>query len=370
MSTDTKDQPIEKLDQQEPEEQVTIQGPVCPVPVTLHEKVVMGHGSGGRMTQSLIEKYFYPPFENPALMRGDDAAVLSPPEGRRLAVCTDSHIVAPLFFPGGDIGRLAVCGTVNDLAMVGAQPLWITASFILEEGLSLEILERVAASMKAAAEEAGVLIVAGDTKVAEKGKADGLFITTTGVGLVPDGREVGGALARPRDVVLLSGTIGDHGIAVLAARGELAFEVEVVSDIAPLNDLVEAAFAASPQIHSLRDPTRGGLATALNEIARQSQVAIALDETAVPVHPAVEAASEMLGFDPLYIANEGKLVAIVAAEQAEGVLQAMRSTPYGEAAVRIGEVQEDPAGRVLMHTAIGGTRVVETLSGEMLPRIC
>ncbi len=322
------------------------------------------------MTQSLIEKYFYPAFENPTLLRGDDAAVLTLPDRGQLAVCTDSHIVAPLFFPGGDIGRLAVCGTVNDLAMVGALPLWMTASFILEEGLSLEILEQVAHSMHIAAEEAGILIIAGDTKVAERGKADGLFITTAGVGSIPDDRKLGGALARPGDVILLSGTIGDHGIAVLAARGELAFEVQVASDIAPLSQLVEAALEAAPDIHSLRDPTRGGLATTLNEIARQSQVAIMLDETAIPVQPPVEAASEMLGLDPLYIANEGKLVAVVPAEQADNALQAMRAAPYGDAACRIGQVQEDPAGRVLMHTAIGGTRVVEMLSGEMLPRIC
>ncbi len=224
--------------------------------------------------------------------------------------------------------------------------------------------------MHIAAEEAGILIIAGDTKVAERGKADGLFITTAGVGSIPDDRKLGGALARPGDVILLSGTIGDHGIAVLAARGELAFEVQVASDIAPLSQLVEAALEAAPDIHSLRDPTRGGLATTLNEIARQSQVAIMLDETAIPVQPPVEAASEMLGLDPLYIANEGKLVAVVPAEQADNALQAMRAAPYGDAACRIGQVQEDPAGRVLMHTAIGGTRVVEMLSGEMLPRIC
>jgi hydrogenase expression/formation protein HypE len=332
--------------------------------------VVLGHGSGGRLTRSLIEKYFYPPLANPELLRGDDAAVLASPGAGRLALTTDSHIVSPLFFPGGDIGRLAVCGTVNDLAMVGAQPRWLTAGFILEEGLPLEILERVLASMQQAAEEAGVAVVAGDTKVAEKGKADGLFIATSGVGWIPPGREVGGARAHPGDAVLLSGPLGEHGIAVLAARGELDFEAEVRSDIAPLNGLVDALFAAGVEVHVLRDPTRGGLATTLNEIAGQSEVCLGLTEAEIPVRPAVLAACEMLGFDPLYVANEGKLVALVPAGQAEAALQAMRASRYGAGAVCIGEVLAEPAGRVLLRTAIGGTRVVEALSGEMLPRIC
>ncbi len=351
-------------------EQVVMQGPVCPLPLPHGEQVVLGHGSGGRMTQNLIEGTFYPPFDNPTLRVGDDAAVVASPPGGRLAISTDSHIVSPLFFPGGDIGRLAVCGTVNDLAMVGARPLWITAGFILEEGLPLETLQRVARSMAEAAAEAGVQIVAGDTKVAEKGKADGVFINTSGVGWIPEGRQVSGANARPGDAVLVSGPVGDHGIAVLAARGELAFEATVESDIAPLNGLVEAIFAVCPQVHVLRDPTRGGLATTLNEIARQSGVAVQIDEAAIPVRPAVAAACEMLGFDPIYVANEGKLVAVVPQEHAESVLAAMRGAPYGEAACRIGTVLEAPAGRVLMRTGIGGTRVVETLAGEMLPRIC
>lgn len=352
------------------QEKVVIHGLVCPRPLTHYETVLLGHGSGGKMTRDLIEGTFYPPFENPALMRGDDAAVVALPKPGRLAVSTDSHIVSPLFFPGGDIGRLSVCGTVNDLAMVGARPLWITASFILEEGLPLLILEHVTASMKEAADEAGVDIIAGDTKVAERGKADGMFISTTGVGWVPDGRIVSGANAQPGDVVLLSGPIGDHGIAVLAARGELAFETAVESDIAPLNDLVETMYASCSSIHALRDPTRGGLATALNEIACQSGVAIQLDEETIPVRPPVVAACELLGFDPLYVANEGKLVAIVPAEDAEAILQAMRSAPYGDEACRIGKVEAAPSGMVLMQTAIGGTRVVDMLSGEMLPRIC
>ncbi len=347
-----------------------MQGAVCPVPLQHSAQIVLGHGSGGKMTQDLIERNFYPPFENPTLLRGNDSAVVTAPEGGRLAITTDNHIVAPLFFPGGDIGRLAICGAVNDLAMVGARPLWLTAAFILEEGLPLEVLERVVKSMRLAAEEAGVIIVAGDTKVAERGKADGLFINTSGVGWLPEEREVGGAQARPGDGVLLSGSIGDHGIAVLAARGELEFEAQVESDLAPLNGLVEAMFEVCPEIHVLRDPTRGGLATTLNEIARQSGVGIRLEEQKIPVNHAVNAACEMLGFDPLYVANEGKLIAMIPGEAVEAVLETMRKHPYGKDACRIGEVVSEPAGRVLMQTAIGGTRIVETLSGEMLPRIC
>jgi hydrogenase expression/formation protein HypE len=350
--------------------EVTMEGAVCPVPLPHTQQVVLGHGSGGKMTHDLITRIFYPPFENPTLLRGDDAAVIEDPLTGRLTICTDSHIVSPLFFPGGDIGRLAVCGTVNDLAMVGAQPLYLTAGFILEEGLPIDDLERVALSMKAAADEAGVIIVAGDTKVAERGSADGLFISTCGVGTVPESRQVGGANAKPGDIVLLSGPIGDHGIAVLAARGELAFETELVSDIAPLNHLVEAMFKVSTDIHVLRDPTRGGLATALNEISRQSDVAIHLDENALPIRPPVQAACEMLGFDPLYVANEGKLIAVVSCEDSDEILEAMHRVPYGVQACRIGEVKKDPVGRVLMRTAIGGTRVVDVLAGEMLPRIC
>lgn len=355
---------------EEKEEKITLEVPVCPVPLAHDEKIVLGHGSGGRMTQRLIENIFYPNFENPELMQGNDAAVISNNDFERLAVSTDSHIVAPLFFPGGDIGSLAVYGTVNDLAMVGAQPRWLTAGFILEEGIRLEILEKIAQSMRLAAAEAGIKIIAGDTKVAERGKADEIFINTTGIGVIPEGREVGGANARPGDAVLISGQIGDHGIAVLAARGELAFETTIESDVAPLNGLVESMFEVTNEIHVLRDPTRGGVATALNEIARQSKVAIHLDETAIPVHPSVEAACEMLGFDPMYVASEGKLIAIVSARYADEILEKIRSTKYGAEACRIGEVSTGPAGRVLMRTTIGGTRVVDVLSGEMLPRIC
>jgi hydrogenase expression/formation protein HypE len=348
----------------------TMEGALCPLPLTHDHQIVIGHGSGGKMTHDLIARHFYPPLGNPALLQGDDAAVVDFPGQGRLALSTDSHIVAPAFFPGGDIGRLAVCGTVNDLAMMGARPLWLTAGFILEEGLPLDVLERVLASMQQAAAEAGVQVVAGDTKVVERGKGDGLFVNTSGVGWVPQGRAVGGANGRAGDVVLLSGPLGEHGIAVLAARGELALETQVVSDVAPLNGLVEAMFAASAEIHVLRDPTRGGLATTLNEIAGQSKVAIHLDERLIPVSPAVESACELLGFDPLYVANEGRLAALVAPEAAEAVLAAMQAHPLGASACRIGEVAEAPAGRVLMRTAIGGTRVVDVLAGEMLPRIC
>lgn len=354
----------------EEQDQIRLEGPACPVPLPHTERIVLGHGSGGKMTQRLIEQTFYPPFENPELLQANDAAEVSLKGVSRLAISTDSHIVTPLFFPGGDIGRLAVCGTVNDISMVGGQPRWMTAGFILEEGLDLNLLEKVVQSMKQAADEAGIKIIAGDTKVAERGNVDGIYINTSGVGIIPDGRAVSGANAREGDTVIVSGPIGDHGIAVLAARGELAFETSLQSDIAALNGLVEAMFSVTDDIHVLRDPTRGGLATALNEIARQSQVCIKLEETAIPVRPAVEAACEMLGFDPLYVANEGKLIAIVPSENAGQILDVMRAHKYGSQACRIGKVAAAPQGRVLLHTSIGGTRVVDILSGEMLPRIC
>ncbi len=315
----------------------------CPRPLSHADQIVLGHGSGGRLTHDLVRRMFLAAFDNPALAQGDDAACLEIPAAGRLAVTTDGHIVSPLVFPGGDIGRLAICGTVNDLAVMGAVPRWIAASFILEEGLPMATLERVVASMQRAAEEAGVVIVAGDTKVAERGKADGLFIQTTGVGTIPAGREVSGRGARPGDAVLLSGTMGDHGMAVLAARGGLDLAIDVASDVAPLNSMVEAMFAGGSGVHAMRDPTRGGLATTLNEIARQSDAAIVIDEAAVPVRPAVASACEVLGFDPLYVANEGKLVAIVAPGSAERVLAAMRAHPLGREACRIGQVEAAPS---------------------------
>ena len=279
-------------------------------------------------------------------------------------------MVAPLFFPGGDIGKLAICGTVNDVAMMGATPQFLTAGFILEEGLELATLERVVESMKAAADEAGVVVVAGDTKVVQKGLADGMYITTAGVGTVMPGKEISGSGARPGDVIIVSGYLGDHGIAVLGARGELGFESDIQSDVAPLNHVIASCLKTSDQLRVLRDPTRGGVASALNEISQQSNAGMTLFENAIPVRPAVAAACEMLGFDPLYIANEGKFIAIVGKGDGEKVLKVIQEHPYGEGAAIIGEVTDSPKGRVLMKTAIGGTRVVDVLAGEMLPRIC
>lgn len=352
----------------------SFEGPACPLPLAHDDRIMMGHGSGGKMTQDLIRRIFMPHLGSAPLQVGNDFARLSllAEAGLQgsLAVSTDSHIVTPLFFPGGDIGRLAVCGTVNDVSMSGAVPLFLTAGFILEEGLPVETLQRVVASMETAAVEAGVIFVAGDTKVAEKGKADGLFVNTTGIGWLPTDRRIGGEQARPGDAVLISGTVGDHGIAVLGARGELGFESTVQSDMAPLNELIQAVLAAAPNVHVLRDPTRGGLATTLNEIAGQSGVGIWLQETAIPVQPAVQAACEMLGFDPLYVANEGKVIVIVPGEEAQAALAAMRAHPYGANAAQIGQVQADPPKRVLLRTLVGGTRILDVLAGEMLPRIC
>ena len=350
-------------------DEINLQGPVCPVPLAHGEQIVLGHGSGGKLTHDLIRKYFLPAFTNPGLAAGDDAGAVQF-DTVNLAISTDSHVVWPLFFPGGDIGRLAVCGTVNDVAMLGAEPRYLTAGFILEEGLEIDLLQRVIQSMQAAAAEAGVQIIAGDTKVVQKGKADGLYINTAGVGVIQPGRVIGGAQARPGDVVLLSGPIGDHGVAVLEARGELGFHSQVVSDVAPLNHLIAAILAASAQVHVLRDPTRGGLGTSLNEIARQANTGIMIEEQAIPIRPAVAAVCEMLGFDPLYMANEGKLIVIVDAAEAEHVIQAMRSTRYGEDTVKIGQVIHQPAGKVLLKTNFGTTRLVDMLAGELLPRIC
>jgi hydrogenase expression/formation protein HypE len=336
-------------------------------------KILLAHGSGGRLSHELVAKEFLPPWANPILEQLDDSAVFPlsrDGSGPRLAFTTDSYVVKPLFFKGGDIGRLAVCGTVNDLAMVGAEPLYLSASFVIEEGLPLSTVRAVVRSMREAAAEAGVRIVTGDTKVVEGGAADGLFVNTAGVGLVPPGVEIGGGRAQVGDAVILSGSIGDHGIAVLSQREGLEFESPVVSDVAPLNRLVAAMLAVSPHVHVLRDPTRGGLATSLNEIATQSGVAVHIEEAKVPLKEGVWAACEMLGFDPLYVANEGKLVAMVAPQDAEAVLAAMRATRYGEEAAIIGEVVAEPAGKVLMKTNIGGTRIVHMLVGEMLPRIC
>jgi len=336
-------------------------------------KILLAHGSGGRLSHELVGKEFVPPWANPILDQLNDSAVFSlsrDGSGPRLAFTTDSYVVKPLFFKGGDIGRLAVCGTVNDLAMVGAEPLYLSASFVIEEGLPLSTVRAVVRSMRGAAAEAGVHIVTGDTKVVEGGAADGLFVNTAGLGVVPPGVEIGGGHAQVGDAVILSGSIGDHGIAVLSQREGLEFEAPVVSDVAPLNRLVAAMLAVSPNVHVLRDPTRGGLATTLNEIAGQSGVAVHIEEGKIPLKEGVWAACEMLGFDPLHVANEGKLVAMVAPQDAEAVLAAMHATRYGEEAAIIGEVAAEPTGKVLMRTNIGGTRIVHMLVGEMLPRIC
>jgi hydrogenase expression/formation protein HypE len=338
-----------------------------------HGRVDMNHGAGGRASAQLIEALFARAFDNPALREGNDGAVLpAPPAGHHLVLATDAHVISPLFFPGGDIGALSVHGTVNDVAMMGAQPLYLSASFILEEGLPLADLKRIVDSMAAAAREAGVAIVTGDTKVVEQGHGDGVFISTTGAGWLPPGRRLGGDLARPGDVVLVSGPIGDHGVAVLSQRESLEFETAIVSDSAALNGLTAAMLAAVPEgsVRVLRDPTRGGLATTLNEIARQSGTGITLDEAKIPVRAQVEAACELLGLDPLYVACEGRLVAICAPDVADKLLAAMQAHPLGQQAARIGLVTDDPHRFVQMETRFGGRRVVDWLSGEQLPRIC
>jgi hydrogenase expression/formation protein HypE len=336
-----------------------------------HGRIDMGHGAGGRAAAQLIEELFVAAFDNPYLRQGDDGASFPIPVGSRMVMATDGHVVSPLFFPGGDVGCLSVHGTINDVAMSGAQPLYLAASFILEEGFPLSELKRVVDSMAAAAREAGVPIITGDTKVVERGKGDGVFISTTGVGVVAAGVDIRGVNARPGDVILLSGTIGDHGVAVLSQRESLEFETTIASDTAALHTLVAAMLQASPGgVRVLRDPTRGGLATTLNEIAGQSGVGMVLVEAAIPVSPEVDAACELLGLDPLYVANEGKLVAICAPEAAAAVLTAMRAHPLGAKAVKIGEVTVDPHHFVQMHTRFGGRRVVDWLSGEQLPRIC
>ena len=332
-------------------------------------RVEMSHGGGGRATAQLIADLFLPYLDSPELRAGDDGAVLARPEGR-LVVATDSHVVTPLFFPGGDIGSLAVHGTINDVAMMGARPVALTAGFVLEEGLSLTDLARIVESMGRAAREAGVPIVAGDTKVVERGKGDGVYINTAGIGVLADGIELGGARAQPGDHVVLSGTIGDHGVAILAQRENLSFASDVASDTAALHGLVAAMLAAVPGLRCLRDPTRGGLAAVLNEIARQSGVGVVIREEAIPVRPPVKAVCELLGLDPLNIANEGKLVAICPREETGRLLAAMHAHPLGRDTALIGEIVEDDHCFVQMETVFGGRRNVDWLAGEQLPRIC
>lgn len=332
-------------------------------------RVDLTHGSGGRAMAQLIDELFLHAFDNEWLRQMNDQASFSVPVGR-MVMATDAHVISPLFFPGGDIGCLSVHGTINDVAMAGAKPLYLSASFILEEGFPLADLRRIVESMARAAQDAGVPIVTGDTKVVEQGKADGVFITTTGVGVVPAGVDISGDRAQPGDKILISGTLGDHGVAVMSRRENLTFDTAIESDTAALHGLVAAMLDAVPDIHCLRDPTRGGLATTLNELARQSNVGMSLSETAIPLRTEVGAVCELLGLDPLYVANEGKLVAICADADADALLAAMRAHPLGRDAAIIGEVRQDANCFVEMETAFGGRRVVDWLTGEQLPRIC
>jgi len=350
-------------------DQPSFSGFVCPLPLRDYPQIVLGHGSGGRLTADLIRHLFVPLFDNPALSALNDQAVLEI-NGARLAFTTDSFVISPLFFPGGDIGSLAVHGTINDLAVSGALPLYLSAGFILEEGLLMDDLGRIVTSMADACRAAGVQLVTGDTKVVNKGKGDGVFINTAGIGLVPPGVHIAADRARPGDVILVSGTIGDHGMAIMSVREGLSFETALVSDSAPLHTLVAVMLEVTPDIHCLRDATRGGVAAVLNELAGQSRVGFAIEEAAIPVQPAVMAACEMLGIDPLYVANEGKLVAIVPREHADALLEAMRCHPLGAQAAIIGEVVAEHPGLVVARTAIGGRRVVDLPLGEILPRIC
>lgn len=341
----------------------------CPTPISDHKEIVLAHGSGGKMTHRLIERYIVPEFRNDLLTPLHDGAIFSV-GGARLAFSTDSFVVSPLFFPGGDIGKLAVHGTVNDLAMCGAKPLHLSAAFILEEGLPMEDFWRIIRSMKQAAAEAGITIVTGDTKVVDRGKGDKIFINTAGIGQVCEGVNIHPARAAAGDHIIVSGQIAVHGIAIMSVREGLEFETEIASDTAALNGLVADMLDACPDIHVLRDPTRGGVASTLNEIAEQAQVGIRLEEAQLPISQEVQGACEILGLDPLYVANEGKLLAMVAPEHSDRVMAALRRHPLGQEAAVIGHVVSEHPGMVTMHTKVGGSRVVDMLSGEQLPRIC
>jgi hydrogenase expression/formation protein HypE len=343
----------------------------CPIPKSRYERITLGHGSGGQLMADLIAELFVPAFANEILGALEDQATLPPNgNGESLAFTTDSYVVKPIFFPGGDIGSLAVHGTVNDLAVGGAEPLVLSAGFILEEGLPLETLERVVRSMADACRSAGVQLVTGDTKVVERGKGDEIFINTSGIGRIPPGRRLSIASARPGDRLLLSGTLGDHGIAILSVREGLEFETTIESDSTPLNGLTKHLLEACPGIRAMRDLTRGGLSSALHEIAAASAVGVRLEERAIPLKPEVRAACEMLGLDPAYVANEGKLVAVVPAEDAEAALERARAHPRGRDAALVGTIVAEHPRRVVMRSSVGGERVVTRISGEQLPRIC
>lgn len=341
----------------------------CPLPITDYKNILLGHGSGGKLSADLIKKIFLSQFENPYLGPLNDSAVFDV-NGTRFAFTTDSYVVNPIFFPGGDIGRLAVNGTINDLAVSGAKPLYISAAFILEEGFPIEDLWRVVVSMGEACKEAGVLLVTGDTKVVDKGKGDKIFINTSGIGVVQKGIQISSDGAKPGDRVILSGTVGVHGIAIMSTREGLDFETQVLSDTAPLTSLVTDMLDVSTKINCMRDPTRGGVASTLNEIASSSRVGIRIDENKIPITREVKGACEMLGLDPLYVANEGKLIAVVDKDDAELMVEKMRTNPLGREAAIIGEVTSNHPGIVIMKTKIGGMRVVDMLTGEQLPRIC
>lgn len=339
----------------------------------MDEKVMLGHGSGGSMMKNIIDQVFFEAYAGDELLAGNDAATLTLPQGSRFAFSTDSFVVTPHFFPGGDIGRLAVCGTVNDVATSGATPLYLSCGFILEEGYPIADLKRICASMASVAKEAGVRIVTGDTKVVNRGHGDGVFINTSGVGVLPEGVNLGGQYCQPGDKVLVSGTLGDHGITIMSQRESLSFFADIQSDAAPLNHLIANVLKAAPNVRCFRDPTRGGLASTLNELAGQANVDITVDETAVPVRDAVRGACEMLGYDVMQVANEGKMVCVVPAEQAQAALDAMHASKYGQDAAIIGEVRTSTEGRgnkVYLRTAFGSTRVLDMLVGEQLPRIC
>jgi hydrogenase expression/formation protein HypE len=350
-------------------EPINFEGWTCPAPLRDHPRIVMGHGGGGKLSAELVEHLFLPAFGGAGPAELGDSAVVSV-AGARLAYSTDSFVVRPLFFPGGNIGDLAINGTVNDIAMSGARPLFLSAGFILEEGMALDQLAAIARSMGEAARRAGVTLVTGDTKVVDRGHGDGVYINTSGFGVVPEGVRIGPSLARPGDAVLVSGDIGDHGVAILSVREGLEFGAPVESDSAALNGLVAELLDESRAIHALRDPTRGGVASTLNEIAKASGVGVVIEERRLPVQPAVRAACELLGMDPLYVANEGKLVAFAPADEAERLLERMRRHPLGARAAIIGRVTDEHPGVVVARTGIGGMRVVDMMVGEQLPRIC
>ena len=347
----------------------SLPGAVCPIPITTYDAIILAHGSGGKLSHQLMEEMVLPQFRNELLEPLHDGAIFSLGE-TRVAFSTDSYVISPIFFPGGDIGKLAVHGTVNDLAMCGARPMYLSAGFILEEGLPMENFWRVVHSMRRAADTAGIKLVTGDTKVVDRGKADKIFINTSGIGVIPDGINISPSRARPGDKIIMSGAMAVHGIAIMSVREGLEFETEIASDTAPLSGLVDAMLATNIDIHVLRDPTRGGITSALTEIAQTADVGMRLDEARIPISEEVKGACEILGLDPLYVANEGKLLAIVAAQDVDRILPAMKSHPLGQQAAVIGQVTSDHPGFVMMKTRIGGTRVVDMLSGEQLPRIC